>query len=123
MYQITVERSFSAAHALRLTDGSSEPVHGHDWHVTVSVASEHLDGMDTVMDFHELERILQEIVAPFCNRNLNDVQPFAAGSVNPSAEQVAWWVGSQAGKRLPENVSLVQVSVVEAPGCVATYRP
>ena len=123
MYQITVQSTFSAAHALRLTDGTLEPVHGHDWRITVRVGCEQLDSLQTVMDFHELERILEEVVSPFRNRHLNDLDPFADGQVNPTAERVAWWVGTRVDPRLPAEVNLVEVTVGEAPGCLATYRP
>ena len=31
------------------------------------------------MDFHELERLVAQIVAPWHNRHLNEVAPFSAG--------------------------------------------
>ena len=50
-------RSFSAAHQLRLYDGSLEPLHGHNWQVKVTVVAAKLDSIGVVMDFHELERV------------------------------------------------------------------
>ena len=63
MFEITIHRVFSAAHALRLYDGSIEPLHGHNWTVDLTVGSQHLDKIEIVMDFHELERIVDALIA------------------------------------------------------------
>ena len=123
MYEITIEKTFAAAHALKLPDGSSEPVHEHNWRVSVTVARQRLDGMDTVMDFHDLEAIVGQIIAPLRDRHLNEVRPFVDGQASPSAEKVAWWIGTATARRLPDPVSLVSVTVGEAPGCAAVFRP
>jgi len=120
-YEIRTERTFAASHTLRLPDGTREPLHGHNWRVRVTVASDRLDAMDCVMDFHELERQLDAVVGPWHNRHLDDAEPFAGGAVNPSAERVAEAVAR--GVSLPAGVRLVSVEVSEAPGCVAVYRP
>ncbi len=123
MYEITVETEFAAAHALHLPDGTDEPLHGHNWRVAVTVARAGLDALETVMDFHDLERAVAAVLEPWHNRNLNDVTPFADQGVNPSAERVAWWIGEQVIPSLPNGVTLVSVHVGEAPGCTAVYRP
>ncbi|MEM1107679.1 MAG: 6-carboxytetrahydropterin synthase [Planctomycetota bacterium] len=130
MYEATIESTFSAAHALRLPDGSLEPLHGHDWRVAVTVASAGLDAMDTVMDFHELEKLVEARVAPWRHQNLNAVAPFVGGegdiqglAINPSAERVAEQIAAAVSVGLPEGVGLQEVSVGEAPGCIARYRP
>lgn len=123
MYEITVRKSFAAAHAIRLPDGSLEPVHGHNWDVAVTVGRKGLDAIETVMDFHVLERLVEEVIGPWHNRHLNEVAPFDEGTVNPTAERVAWWIGMNVAERLPEGVALLTATVGEAPGCSATYRP
>ena len=122
MYEITVSKTFAAAHAIRLPDGSIEPVHGHNWSVDVTVASRELDGIETVMDFHVLEKTIDGLMARVNNRHLNEVAPFIDCKVNPTAERVAWWIGTEVARTLPKGVSLVSVRVGEAPGCAATYR-
>jgi 6-pyruvoyltetrahydropterin/6-carboxytetrahydropterin synthase len=127
MYEATIERSFSAAHALRLPDGTLEPMHGHDWEVRVTVATDGLDEMDTVMDFHRLEQIVEAVIGPWRNRTLNELPPFRGEGggleVNPSAERVAEQIAWSVGGALPEPVWLRAVGVKEAPGCWARYRP
>ncbi len=119
-FEITTTRSFSAAHQLRLYDGSLEPLHGHNWRVKVTAAAPRLDAIGVVMDFHALERLVDEVVAPMHNRHLNELEPFAA-ELNPSAENVALHVGRSL--RLTNNVRLVSVEVWETDTNSAVYRP
>lgn len=120
-HEIQVDRVFSAAHAIRLADGAVEPLHGHDWQVAVAVGADRLDAMQCVMDFHELERIIDAVLEPWRNANLNDCRPFVGGEINPSAERVAETIAHAVADELPDHVSLLRVAVGEAPGCTATY--
>jgi 6-pyruvoyltetrahydropterin/6-carboxytetrahydropterin synthase len=119
-FDITVTREFSAAHQLRLYDGSLEPLHGHNWRVIVTVSAAKLDSIGTVMDFHELERLLDGIIQPLHNRHLNEVPPFS-DRFNPSAEHVAVHIGQS--MKLPDGIRLSSVQVWESAGCSAIYRP
>jgi 6-pyruvoyltetrahydropterin/6-carboxytetrahydropterin synthase len=117
-FEIRINREFSAAHALRLYDGSLEPMHAHDWRVRVCVAGE-LDRIGVVMDFHRLEALLDEVLAPMRNRTLNEVEAFSA--MNPSAENVALHIARSL--RLPSRVRLLSVEVWETGENSAIYRP
>lgn len=117
-FDISVTRQFSAAHQLRLYDGSLEPLHGHNWVVCITVTAGRLDSIGVVMDFHELERLADEVIGPMHNRHLNDLEAFA--SMNPSAENVALHIGRSL--RLPEGVTLDRVAVWETPQNSAVYR-
>ena len=121
MYEVGIERQFRAAHALRLADGQMEPMHTHDWLVTVNVAAPQLDAQDVVIDFHDLETSVDVILAELADRTLNELPPFAHAS--PSAERVAEHIASQLIPQLPQHVRLVRVTVTEAPGCMASYLP
>lgn len=127
MYEITVTTAFAAAHAIRLPDGSLEPVHGHNWEVALTVGRDGLDDIETVMDFHPLHAMLEQAVSLWVNGDLNRCAPFADADgglrVNPTAERVAWAIAQSIGPRLPEPVRLLSVAVGEAPGCTAVYRP
>jgi 6-pyruvoyltetrahydropterin/6-carboxytetrahydropterin synthase len=120
-FEITTTRRFSAAHQLRLYDGSLEPVHGHNWRVKVTVAAAELDAIGVVMDFHALERLVDAIVVPMHNRHLNDLPAFGERGLNPSAENVALHVGRSL--RLPASVRLARVDVWETDTNRATYLP
>ncbi len=121
MYELQVERVFHAAHALRLYDGVMEESHAHDWRVFVHVAAEKLDAIDVVMDFHELERIIDQAIGPLDGMSLNEVEALA--KVNPSAERVAEHIGRAIAADLPDHVRLTRLTVTEAPGCRASYVP
>jgi len=118
-FEITTTRHFAAAHQLVLYDGSLEPLHGHNWVVKITVAAAQLDAIGTVMDFHELERRADSVIAPMHNRHLNELEPF--GKLNPSAENVAFHVATSL--ELPKLVRLVAVEVWETPENSAVYRP
>jgi 6-pyruvoyltetrahydropterin/6-carboxytetrahydropterin synthase len=121
-FEIATTRHFAAAHQLRLYDGSLEPLHGHNWRVKVTVAAGKLDAIGVVMDFHDLERLVDAVVVPMHNRHLNELPPFAS-ELNPSAENVALHVGRSVTPRLPRGVGLVSVEVWETDGNSALYRP
>jgi 6-pyruvoyltetrahydropterin/6-carboxytetrahydropterin synthase len=118
-FDISVTRHFSAAHQLRLYDGSLETLHGHNWRVRVLVSSEQLDSIGTVMDFHELERLIELVIQPLHNNHLNEVPPFSQG-LNPSAENVALYIARSL--KLPDKIVLLRVEVWETGDCSAIYR-
>ena len=118
-FEITATREFAAAHALRLYDGTMEPIHGHNWRVKVTVSASTLDELGTVMDFHELERLVDVIIAPMHNRHLNELEPFVK-DLNPSAENVAFHISQSL--RLPDRVRPVQVEVWETDENSAVYK-
>jgi 6-pyruvoyltetrahydropterin/6-carboxytetrahydropterin synthase len=118
-FDITATRHFSAAHQLRLYDGALEPLHGHNWKVRVTVSADKLDPIGVVMDFHELDRMLENIIKPMHNSHLNDLPAFK--SLNPSTENVALVIGENLS--LPGGVKLEAVEVWETAENSATYRP
>jgi 6-pyruvoyltetrahydropterin/6-carboxytetrahydropterin synthase len=120
-FEISTTREFSAAHQLRLYDGSLEPLHGHNWRVRVTVSAASLDPIGVVMDFHELERLVDAVIGPWHNRHLNEIEPFGDGRLNPSAENVAATIAQRL--RLPPRVRLLGVEVWETAANRATVRP
>lgn len=122
MFEISVQATFSAAHALSIA-GAREPVHGHDWKVTVVVSGTTLDADGLLCDFHTVEETLQTITKQYNNNNLNQIETFTR--INPSAENVARVIGeilvAQLGGALAPHARIDRVTVTEAPGCAATY--
>lgn len=119
-FEISIERIFCAAHAIVMR-GEREPLHGHNWGVRMTVGGHSLDEDGLLIDFHQLERSLDAVIAPLRNANLNELPPF--DRVNPTAERVAEHIARAAAAQLPPGVEVIEVSVTEAPGCVARYRP
>ena len=118
-FEITSIRSFSAAHQLVLYDGTLEPLHGHNWRVKITVGAQAVDAIGVVMDFHELERLADNITGPMHNRHLNELPAFS--NLNPSAENVALHIARSLA--LPGAVKLISVEVWETDGNSAIYRP
>ena len=119
-FDITARREFAAAHQLRLYDGSLEPLHGHNWVVVVTVSADRLDGIGVVMDFHELDRLLDRIIAALHNTHLNEVEPFRS-ELNPTTEHVALHIARSL--QLPPQVRVKSVEVWETAANSAIYRP
>ncbi len=122
MHEITVRHEFCAAHSIRIA-GIEEPVHGHNWRVRAVVRAEKLDSDGLVCDFHSVHAMLLEIVAPFENRSLNEVEPF--NKRNPTAELLAEHIATrlheELGGALGPHARVAWVGVTEAPGCEARY--
>ena len=119
MFTISVETHFWASHQLVLPDGSKESGHNHNWSVTANVSSEKLDSMAVVMDFQKLKAMVDNIVAKFDNRELNEIHYFQQNS--PSAENVAKYIYEKLRIKLPKGVKLQSIRVVEEQGCSAKF--
>ncbi|MEE9296794.1 MAG: 6-carboxytetrahydropterin synthase [Phycisphaerae bacterium] len=122
MYEIVVDGSFCATHALRLPGGETEPLHGHDWRVSVCLAAETLDHTGFVADFEDVQRRLNALTGELHHTCLND-HSWLAG-VNPTAENLARVVFERLSCVTPLGDALLSVTIVETPGCRARYvRP
>ncbi len=119
-YQVAVEAEFPASHQLRMVDGRLESMHGHVWKVRAVFAGAELDEIDVLIDFVEVERRLDDAVAAFRDRHLNDLPCFAR--VNPSAENVARVIFESLRDTVSAPDLLREVRLTEAPNCTASYR-
>ena len=119
MFEVTVSGWFAAAHQLRLPDGRMEPLHGHNWRVEATFAGSALDSMGVLVDFTRVKPALDAILATMHDRNLNDLSQFC--EINPSAENVAFWIGQKLGET-DFGPLLATVAVEESPGCIARHR-
>ena len=120
MFELSVQRVFSAAHAIVMR-GEREPLHGHDWNLELVVTADRLDDDGLLCDFHAVQAVVDDVIRPFQSSNLNQTPPF--DRVNPSAELVAKHIAEATAARLPAGVRVVRVRLTEAPGCAAHYHP
>jgi 6-pyruvoyltetrahydropterin/6-carboxytetrahydropterin synthase len=122
MFEVTVEESFAAGHALRGYRGKCENVHGHNYKVQVTLEGEELDSIGLLVDFVELKRLIREIVARLDHRFINDLEPFTV--VNPSAENMAKYFYDSLASGLSREpaVRIRQVKIWETDTTSATYR-
>lgn len=100
MYHVAVSRSFIAQHYLIGGDWGSENLpHSHPYRVEVEVSGEHLDSHYYLVDITALEAALEEQIAHYRDRLLNDLPEFAG--VNPSLEYFARLIGERIALKLP----------------------
>ncbi|ACJ16067.1 6-pyruvoyl-tetrahydropterin synthase [Thermococcus onnurineus NA1] len=103
-----IERfKFEAAHAV-VIGGKPEEIHGHTFWLEVAVEGPLRNGY--VMNFLELRRIVNEIIERLDHRNLN------ALFENPTTENVALWIAKEIEKRLPKDVRLQRIVLLEGEG-------
>ncbi|MGH9328145.1 MAG: 6-carboxytetrahydropterin synthase QueD [Terriglobia bacterium] len=122
MFEVSVEYSFCAGHALRNYKGKCENVHGHNYRVRVCVAGEKLDEAGLLVDFSELKSSLRALVERLDHQFLNDLEPF--NTLNPSAENLAKYISDRMGAQYQEgNFRLREVTVWETDATSVTYRP
>lgn len=124
MFEVSVEETFSAGHALRGYHGKCENVHGHNYRVRVMLAGETLDSIGLLFDFSQLKHVMRDVIAKLDHRFLNDFAPFDA--VNPSAENIARHIYGEIARQLgpvPNGATISGITVWETDTTAATYRP
>lgn len=127
MFEITVNRRFSAAHRLEGYEGDCAALHGHTWNVEVVVAGDSLDCCGMLVDFKRLKEVVDRIIRQLDHTYLNDLECFSGegGINNPTAENLARHVYY----RVKEDLSLIgpgvlprAVRIWESPDSSALYR-
>ncbi|MFQ5480543.1 MAG: 6-carboxytetrahydropterin synthase QueD [Thermodesulfobacteriota bacterium] len=122
MYELTIKTEFSSAHNLRGYEGACERLHGHNWHVEVSIEAEKTGPMGFVMDFKELKAATAAIIDKLDHRYLNETPPFT--EINPSAELIAKFIHDELVKIINDKkgVRVSKVLVWESDTAAASYR-
>jgi 6-pyruvoyltetrahydropterin/6-carboxytetrahydropterin synthase len=122
MYEVAVEHTFAAAHALRGYKGACENVHGHNFRVRVTLAGERLNETGFLVDFVRVQTLLHEAAGRLDHRFLNEVAPF--DQRNPTAENLAEHFYSEISRGVADSggVRVSDVTVWECDGMSATYR-
>jgi 6-pyruvoyltetrahydropterin/6-carboxytetrahydropterin synthase len=124
MFEVSVEETFSAGHALRGYKGKCENVHGHNYRVRVTLEGPQLDHIGLLVDFTEVKRAVREIMGRLDHQFVNDLEPFK--SVNPSAENLAKYFYDEVAKllpALPAGARVRDVILWETDTSRAQYRP
>lgn len=122
-YSISKDFAFAAAH--RLTGlAPSHPcsrLHGHNYLVRLTLASERTDPTGFVIDYRDLAPFADHLDELLDHRTLNDVYPH----INPTAENLALLLYEAAASLLdlPPGAYIDAVAVAETPKTWATYTP
>ena len=122
MYEVTIRKTFSAAHILKEIGGKCEEMRGHNFIVEVTVAGPSLNSEDLLIDFRVLKGWTNEVLEEMDHKYLNDVECFKG--MNPSSEQVARYIYNRlAEKAASLKLTLAQITVWESENARVSYRP
>jgi 6-pyruvoyltetrahydropterin/6-carboxytetrahydropterin synthase len=120
MFEIFVEHTFAAAHALRNYHGKCENVHGHNYRVQVGLEGADVDENGLLYDFADLKQRLRAASEYLDHQFLNELKPF--DELNPSAENIARYLYQEIQRDI-KTASLAYVRVWETDTSCAVYRP
>ena len=123
MFEVSVEDTFAAGHALRGYRGKCENPHGHNYKVQITLAGESLNNIGLLYDFKDLKAAMGEVVDRLDHQYLNDIAPFQ--ELNPSAENMARYFYQECEAKLRSatggRVRVKQVKIWETDTTTATY--
>jgi 6-pyruvoyltetrahydropterin/6-carboxytetrahydropterin synthase len=120
MYEVTIIKSFSAAHMLAAIGGKCEELHGHNFKVEVTVAAPDLNSSGILIDFRLVKKWLAEIFANLDHKHLNELSFFK--TANPSSENIAKYIYQEMKlKTTQSEVKVARVKVWESESSAVTY--
>ena len=123
MFEVSVEQTFAAGHALRNYKGKCENVHGHNYRVRITIQGDQLDSTGLLVDFLDVKSLIGGVVDYLDHQFINDLPPF--DELNPSAENIAKYfydrVNGGLKNEVPVRVS--EVKIWETDTSSAVYRP
>jgi 6-pyruvoyltetrahydropterin/6-carboxytetrahydropterin synthase len=132
--RLSAEFTFDAAHRILGHPGKCAYLHGHTYHLEVTVSAERLDRLGMVIDFDDFRALVKKAVldrwdhatllwsedplAPAIER----IQAEAPEKVvrlfgNPTAEILTREAWQAIHLSLPKDVSLERVAIKETPAC------
>ena len=139
--EITRKFEFATAHRLQDHEGVCANLHGHNYQLEVSVATEvALDKIGRVVDFSELKKI----VNTFLDANLDHTTIYKEGDPvmeqvslvlesyglkkplafekNPTVEVMAQYILGELQKRMPSNIIVTQIKLYETSNSFVVVR-
>lgn len=122
MFQVSVEETFSAGHALRGYKGKCENLHGHNYRVQVTLEGPQLDDIGLLIDFTRLKHVVRNIIKRLDHQFINELEPFT--NVNPSAENMAKYFYQEIASQLedlPAGAQVKEVVIWETDTAMAKY--
>lgn len=120
MFELDIQREFSAAHRLKGYKGDCSELHGHNWTVQVFIRSEKLDEVGIALDFKVLKKELDQILSELDHKDLNQHEVFSKN--NPTSENIAMYIYRKLDAKITGGtVKVHKVRVCESPSSGATY--
>ena len=123
MFEVSVEQTFAAGHALRNYKGKCENVHGHNYRVRITMQGDQLDSTGLLVDFLDVKQLIGGVVDYLDHNFINDLPPF--DQLNPSAENIAKYFYDRVSGGLKSEVpvQVAEVRIWETDTSSAVYRP
>lgn len=123
MFEVIIEETFAAGHALRNYRGKCENVHGHNYRCQVTIEGAQLDSIGLLVDFVELKKVVHGVLDRLDHQWLNEFPPFDV--LNPSAENIAKYIFDEVldGLKPRDGVRLGSIRLWETDTASAVYRP
>jgi 6-pyruvoyltetrahydropterin/6-carboxytetrahydropterin synthase len=115
--EIYKEFHFEAAHRLPNVPAGHKcaRLHGHSFHVRLTVAGDAPEPSGWVMDFADLKSAFGPVYDQLDHHYLNDI----TGLENPTSENIARWIWKKMQPRLP-LLSQIEIRETCTSGCI--YR-
>lgn len=115
--QLSRDYHFEAAHRLPRVPATHKcsRVHGHSYHVTVTLSGAIDSDMGWLVDFADIDQVIDPVIARLDHTLLNEIP----GLENPTSELLAVWLWREIQPRLP---GLTEVMVAETPTSRCAYR-
>lgn len=119
---VTRRYNFESAHYLpNVADNHRcKRVHGHNYVVDITIGGKPDPHTGFVLDFWDMDKIVQPIIDEIDHRTLNDI----AGLDNPTAELIAIWFRKKIGIQffVKHQAIIENIRVYETPNCWSDYR-
>ncbi len=120
MFEVEIDRSFSAAHRLCGYNGNCSRLHGHNYKVTVVVRSDTQDEVGIAVDFRRLKNELDVLLEHFDHSNLSDLPEFS--EINPTSENIAKLIYRKISVKINNGTARVyKVRIGESEHSAVTY--
>jgi 6-pyruvoyltetrahydropterin/6-carboxytetrahydropterin synthase len=115
--QLSRDYHFEAAHRLPRVPATHKcsRVHGHSYHVTVTLSGSIDADMGWLVDLADIDRVIDPVITRLDHTLLNEIP----GLENPTSELLAVWLWREIQPRLP---GLTEVMVAETPTSRCVYR-
>ena len=122
MYTTAVKRKFVAQHFLIGGDwGAENQWHSHDYQIEVRLEGASLDRHGYLVDIVDIERALDDLVAYFRDKTLNELPEFAG--LNPSIEHFTRIFAQAFAQRIhAPNLSALTVTIWESDIAWSAYQ-
>jgi len=89
MYKVSKRIEVAGCHCLALPyDSKCTNRHGHNWIITVNIEGAELNPEGMLIDFTHVKKVVNQL-------DHADLNELFHGKINPTAENIAWWVHSQ----------------------------